>query len=96
MLNTLKDYNTNLFMFIKIVNEKSAMIILGEKGIANENDDLHIVTDAVNLPNMYKEEYRDIALSNNGENYMVWGAFLLYSISISLYTKLIEIKVTQT
>lgn len=87
MLNTLKDYNTNLFMFIKIVNEKSAMIILGEKGIANENDDLHIATDAVNLPNMYKEEYRDIALSNNGENCMVWGIRFYFTQFLSRYTQ---------
>lgn len=61
MLNTLKEHNTNLSMFVKIIDDKTAMILLAEKEIIDKDgNNLYIVTDAVNLSNMYKEEYSDI------------------------------------
>ena len=40
MLNTLKDYNINLSMFIKIVDDKTAMILLARKEEINIDNDL--------------------------------------------------------
>lgn len=69
MLNTLKDYNINLSMFIKIIDDKTAMILLARKEEINIDNDLYIVTDAVNLSNIYKEEYSDIVMPiNNNYN----------------------------
>ena len=69
MLNTLKDYNINLSMFIKIVDDKTAMILLARKEEINIDNDLYIVTVAVNLSNIYKEEYSDIIMPiNNNYN----------------------------
>ena len=66
MLNTLKEHNINLSMFVKIIDDKSAMILLAEKEIIDKDgNNLYIVTDAVNLSNMYKEEYSDIVFPIN-------------------------------
>lgn len=66
MLNTLKEHNINLSMFVKIIDDKSVMILLAEKEIIDKDgNSLHIVTDAVNLSNMYKEEYSDIVFPIN-------------------------------
>lgn len=66
MLNTLKEHNINLSMFVKIIDDKSAMILLAEKEIIDKDgNSLHIVTDAANLSNMYKEEYSDIIFPIN-------------------------------
>ncbi len=63
----LKDYNINLSMFIKIIDEKTAMILLAEKEIFIESNEQHIIIDAVNLSNIYKEKYGDVAFSDNKE-----------------------------
>ena len=74
MFNALKEHNTNLSMFIKVLDNKTAMILLAEKESVNKDNDndngnnLFIITDAINLSNIYKEEYSDIVLPIN-DNY---------------------------
>ena len=49
MLDTLKAYNINLSMFVKIIDDKTAMIIIGQKELVSDRDNFLIVTNAANI-----------------------------------------------
>lgn len=63
MLDTLKAYNINLSMFVKIIDDKTAMIIIGQKELVSDRDNFLIVTNAVNILNIYREEYANICFA---------------------------------
>ena len=63
MLDTLKAYNINLSMFVKIIDDKTAMIIIGQKELVSDRDNFLIVTNAVNVLNIYREEYANICFA---------------------------------
>lgn len=62
MLDTLKTYNINLSIFVKIIDDKTAMIIIGQKELVSDRDNF-IVTNAVNILNIYREEYANICFA---------------------------------
>ena len=63
MLDTLKAYNINLSMFVKIIDDKTAMIIVGQKELVSDRDNFLIVANAVNILNIYREEYANICFA---------------------------------
>lgn len=63
MLDTLKAYNINLSMFVKIIDDKTAMIIIGQKELVSDRDNFLIVTNSVNILNIYREEYANICFA---------------------------------
>ena len=63
MLDTLKTYDINLSMFVKIIDDKTAMIIIGQKELVSDRDNFLIVTNAVNILNIYREEYANICFA---------------------------------
>ena len=63
MLDALKAYNVNLSLFVKIVDNKTAMVVIGEKELVSDRDKFLIVTNAVNILNIYREEYANICFA---------------------------------